>query len=260
MAQDVALVTGASSGIGAALARRIAREGRNVALVARRLDRLESLAREIERDAKVSAHAIACDLVAPGAGATLAAEVERRGLTVDWLVNNAGFGTVGRYYKLPLERELEELRLNVGVLMELTRRFLPAMVQRGRGAVMNIASMAAFAPGPYMATYCATKAFVMSFSESIADEVKGTGVSVLCVCPGFTRTEFQQQAHVDTSAIPGFVWMSAEEVADQAVRGVGRGPVLVNGRMNSMTTVVTRLIPRGLLTRAIGGFLKPREA
>jgi short-subunit dehydrogenase len=260
MAQDVALVTGASSGIGAALARRIAREGRHVALVARRLNMLEALAREIERDAKVSAHAIVSDLTAPGAPAELQAEVERRGLTVDWLVNNAGFGTVGRFYKLPLERELEELRLNVGVLMELTRRFMPAMVKRGQGAVVNISSMAAFAPGPYMATYCATKAFVMSFSESIANEAKDTGVHVLCVCPGFTRTEFQDRAHVDTNQIPSFVWMSADEVADQAVRAVGRGPVLVNGRMNSFTTVVTRLVPRGLLTRMIGGFLKPKEA
>jgi len=221
---------------------------------------LEALAREIERDAKVSAHAIASDLIAPGAPDELQAEVERRGLTVDWLVNNAGFGTVGRFYELPLERELEELRLNVGVLMELTRRFMPEMVQRGRGVVMNIASLAAFAPGPYMATYCATKAFVMSFSESIANEVKDTGVHVLCVCPGFTRTEFQDKAHVDTNQIPGFVWMSAEEVADQAVRAVGHGPVLVNGRMNSLTTIVTRFVPRGFLTRMVGGFLKPKEA
>jgi len=101
---------------------------------------------------------------------------------------------------------------------------------------------------------------VLSFSESIANEVKDTGVHVLCVCPGFTRTEFQERAHVETTALPSFVWMSAEEVADQAVRAVGHGPVLVNGRMNSITTVVTRLIPRGLLTRAIGGFLKPKEA
>ena len=260
MSQDVALVTGASSGIGAALARRIAREGRNVALVARRLDRLESLAREIERDAKVSAHAISSDLIAPGAPAELVAEVERRGLTVDWLVNNAGFGTVGRYYKLPVERELEELRLNVGVLMELTRRFLPAMVQRGRGAVMNIASMAAFAPGPYMATYCATKAFVLSFSESIANEVKDTGVHVLCVCPGFTRTEFQQHADVDVSRVPDFAWMSADQVADQAIRAVGRGPVLVNGMMNSLMTTSLRFVPRGLVTRAVAVFMRPKEA
>jgi len=260
MPQDVALVTGASSGIGAALARRIAREGRNVALVARRADKLEELAREIERDAKVSAHAITSDLIAPGAPAELVAEVERRGLAVDWLVNNAGFGTVGRFDTLPIERELEELRLNVGVLMELTRRFVPDMTQRRRGAVVNVASMAAFAPGPYMATYCATKAFVLSFSESIAVELKETGVHVLCVCPGFTRTEFQQRAHVNTSALPSFVWMSAEDVADQAVRAVGRGPVLVNGRMNSLTSTAVRLVPRGLLARAVGGFLKPKAA
>ena len=260
MANDIVLITGASSGIGEALARRVAQSGRSVALVARRADRLEALAAELRRDHGIEAQALPCDLTKPGAIAALAREVEQRGLTVDWLVNNAGFGTVGRFYKLPVERELEELRLNVGVLMELTRRFMPGMVQRGRGAVMNIASMAAFSPGPYMATYCATKAFVLSFTESIADEVKGTGVHVLCVCPGFTRTEFQQKAHVDTTAMPNFVWMSAEDVADQAVRAVGHGPVLVNGRMNSLTTVLTRFVPRGLLTRAIGGFLKPKEA
>ena len=227
MAQDVALVTGASAGIGAALARRIAREGKNVALVARRLDRLESLAREIERDAKVSAHAIASDLLAPGAPAELVAEVERRGLTVDWLVNNAGFGTVGRFYKLPVERELEELRLNVGVLMELTRRFLPAMVQRGRGAVMNISSMAAFAPGPYMATYCATKAFVLSFSESIANEVKDTGVHVLCVCPGFTRTEFHDVSRHEKSWIMRNTELTAPQVARAGLNGLVRGKFLI---------------------------------
>ena len=260
MPQEVALVTGASSGIGAALARRIAREGRNVALVARRLDRLESLAREIERDAKVSAHAISSDLIAPGAPAELVAEVERRGLTVDWLVNNAGFGTVGRFHKLPVERELEELRLNVGVLMELTRRFLPVMVQRGRGAVMNIASLGGFAPGPYMATYAATKAFVLSFSEAIALELRDTGVHVLCVCPGFTRTEFQQKAEVDVHGVPDFAWMSADAVADQAVRAVGRETVLVNGAMNRMTASAVRFVPRSLTARLVASFLKPREA
>jgi short-subunit dehydrogenase len=260
MPEDVALVTGASSGIGAALARRIAREGRAVALVARRAERLDAVAREIERDAGVAAHVIACDLAAPGAPAELVAELERRGLAVDWLVNNAGFGTVGRFHALPLERELEELRLNVGVPLELTRRLVPGMVARRRGTVLNVASMAAFAPGPYMATYCATKAFLLSFSESIATELQGTGVRVLCVCPGFTRTEFQQSAHVDTSALPGFVWMSAEAVADETVRAVGRGPVLVNGRMNRLTATASRLVPRGLLARAVGGLLRPKEA
>src|SRR5881396_1243821 len=225
MAQEVALVTGASSGIGEALARRIARDGRHVVLVARRAERLEALARELGDAHGVGAHVIVKDLLRPGA-----------------------------------PRELVEIRLNVEVLVELTGRCLPAMVARKAGVVMNIASVGAFAPGPYMATYAATKAFVLSFSEGIAAELGGTGVRVLCVCPGFTRTEFQEKAAVDVSGIPGFAWMSAEQVADQAVRAVGRGPVLVNGAMNSLTTAALRFVPRGMVARAVAMFLKPREA
>jgi len=126
--------------------------------------------------------------------------------------------------------------------------------------VMNIASVGAFAPGPYMATYAATKAFVLSFSEGIAAELRATGVQVLCVCPGFTRTEFQEKAAVDVSGVPGFAWMSADAVADQAVRAVGRGPVLVNGAMNNVMTAALRFVPRGMVARAVSMFLKPREA
>jgi short-subunit dehydrogenase len=259
MAQEVALVTGASSGIGAALARRIARDGRNVVLVARRADRLEALARDIERDHRVQTHVVATDLVRPGAARALADEVAQRGLTVDWLVNNAGFGTVGRIDRLPVERELDEIRLNVEVLVELTGRFIPGMTARGRGAVINIASVGGFSPGPYMATYAATKAFVLSFTEAIANEMRGTGVSVLCVCPGFTRTEFQERAVVDTSKVPNFVWMSADEVADQTVRSVGHGAVLVNGMLNSIATSAARFVPRSILTRFVGGMLRPKE-
>ena len=163
MAQEVALVTGASSGIGEALARRLARDGRHLVLVARRGDRLEALARELTDVHGVAAHVIAKDLVEPGAARELLDDVGRRGLTVDWLVNNAGFGTVGLFDRLPVDGELNEIRLNVEVLVELTGRCLPAMVARKAGVVMNIASMGAFAPGPYMATYAATKAFVLSF-------------------------------------------------------------------------------------------------
>ncbi len=260
MAQDVALVTGASSGIGEALASRLAREGRHLVLVARRADRLEALARDLREKQTIDAHPIALDLVQPGAVAELLREVDRRGLTVDWLVNNAGFGTMGRFDRLPLERELDEIRLNVEVLVELTGRCVPGMVARRRGAVMNIASLGGFAAGPFMATYAATKAFVLSFTEALAAELRGTGVDVLCVCPGFTRTEFQEKAEVDVSGIPGFAWMSADEVADQAVRGVGRGPVLVNGVMNSVMAGAIRLVPRGVTNRLVAAFLKPREA
>jgi uncharacterized protein len=260
MARDVAVVTGASSGIGEGLARRLARDGRHLVLVARRKDRLETLARELGANHGVTVDVIAADLVRPGAAEELVAEIGRRELAVDWLVNNAGFGTVGRFDRLPVERELEEIRLNVGVLVELTGRCLPAMIARGKGVVMNIASMGGFAPGPYMATYAATKAFVLSFSEAIAAELRGTGVEVLCVCPGFTRTEFQDKAAVDVTGVPNFAWMSADQVADQAVRAVGRGPVLVNGAMNSVVTSLVRVVPRSVTSRLVAAFLRPKEA
>jgi short-subunit dehydrogenase len=255
MAEDVALITGASSGIGEALARRIARDGRHLAVVARRTDRLEKLAQELTAAHGVAVHVIAQDLIQPGAIERLLGEVAHRGLTVDWLVNNAGFGTHGLFAELPVERELEEIRLNVAVLVELTGRLLPAMVARRRGAVVNIASVGAFTPSPYMATYAATKAFVLSFSEAIAVELRGTGVDVLCVCPGFTRTEFQSAAQVDVSAIPSLAWMSAETVADQAVRAVGRRAVVVNGLMNSLLTGVVRVLPRSMVTRTVGAMM-----
>jgi short-subunit dehydrogenase len=260
MGQDVALITGASSGIGEAFARRIACDGRHLVLVARREDRLAALAHEIEGAHGIRVHVIAQDLLRPGAVPALLSAVDRRGLAVDWLVNNAGFGTVGRLETLPVEGELDEIRLNVEVLVELTSRCLPGMVARRRGAVVNVASVAAFMPGPYMATYAATKAFVLSFSEGLAAEMRGTGVDVLCVCPGFTRTEFQATAHVDTSVVPDFAWMTAEQVADQAVRAVGHGPILVNGVMNSLMTSVLRFVPRTLVTRIVGGMLRPKEA
>ena len=159
-----------------------------------------------------------------------------------------------------MEHELEEVRLNVEALVEFTGRCLPGMVARRRGSVMNIASMAAFGPMAYSATYGATKAFVLSFSEAIAAELRGTGVQVLCVCPGFTRTEFQEKAHIDASAVPGFFWMSAEEVADQAVGALGRDTVLVNGFMNSLATTTLRFVPRSLVARATAVFMKGRAA
>jgi short-subunit dehydrogenase len=260
MAQDVALVTGASSGIGEALARRIARDGRHLVLVARRRDRLDALARELSAKHEIGVHAIAADLLRRDAVPEVLAEIEQRGLAVDWLVNNAGFGTTGAFHERPVDRELDEIRLNVEVLVELTGRCLPAMIARRRGAVINVASVAGFAPGPFMATYGATKAFVLSFTEAIAAELRGSGVDVLCVCPGLTRTEFQERAEVDVTALPGFAWMTAEAVADQAVRAVGRETVLVNGVMNSLMAGAIRFAPRGITSRVMAAFLKPREA
>jgi hypothetical protein len=259
MAQDIALVTGASSGIGEALARRIARDGRHLGLVARRAERLESLAAELRASHRIDAHVLPADLTAPGAVRALVDDVARRGFTVDWLVNNAGFGTFGKFQDLAIERELDEIRLNVEALVELTGRCLPGMVARGRGLVMNVSSVGGFVPSPMMATYTATKAFVLSFSETIGAELEGTGVRVLCVCPGFTRTEFQSHVAVDTAQVPDMAWMSADEVADEAVRAAGRGGVLVNGAMNRAMTVALKFVPRSLAMRAATMLLKPSE-
>lgn len=258
MAQDVTVITGASSGIGAALARRVARDGRHVVLVARRADRLDALATEIQAEHGVGAHAVAADLARPDAVGALAAQIEGRGLVVDWLINNAGVGTHGCFHELPIDKEIEQIQLNVGALVALTGHFLPGMIRRGRGAVVNVASVAAFAAGPYMATYCATKAFIKSFSEAIAAETVSKGVHVLCVCPGFTRTEFQSKADVDVSYLPGFVWMSADEVADQTVRAVGRKAVMVNGVLNGATATLMRLAPWGAI-RVLGAVMRPQQ-
>src|SRR5262245_38283110 len=256
MGEPTVLVTGASSGIGDALARRIARDGHHLVLTARRADRLEALARELASAHGIRATPTANDLTNSGGPAALVLELERRGLEVEWLVNNAGFATAGRFDLLPIEGELGEIRLNVRAPVELAGRLLPGMVKRGRGVVMNISSMAAFGPMPYTATYAATKAFLLSFSEALAVELSGTGVHVVCVCPGFTRTEFQEKVPVDASWLPSFAWMSAETVADQAVRAATRSGVLVNGTMNNLTTVFMRIAPRGLVARMAAAVMR----
>src|SRR5262245_32203599 len=258
MEQDVTLITGASSGIGEALARRIAQTKRNLVLVARRADRLRTLASSLEREYGIHAHVLAQDLVQPGAVSTLLDKIGGQGLVVDWLVNNAGFGTAGRFADLPVEHELEEVRLNVEVLVELTGRCVPGMVRRNRGLVMNIASVAGFAPVPVMALSAAPKAIDLSFTEAIADELRGTGVQVLCVCPGFTRTEFQDKAAVDVAGVPAFAWMSADAVATEALAAVGKRSVLVNGTLNSLMTSTLKFVPRTVLTRMVGSLMRSR--
>jgi short-subunit dehydrogenase len=260
MAREIALVTGASSGIGEALARRLARDGLHLGLVARRAERLDALAAELRAAHRIEVHTLPADLTKPGAVAELVEQVAGQGLDVDWLVNNAGFGTVGLFHTLPVERELEQIALNVEALVELTGRLLPAMVRRRRGVVMNVASVGAYLPSPHMSTYTATKAFVLSFSEAIAVELRDTGVRVLCVCPGVTRTEFQERANVETGHVPGILQQSAEEVADEAVRAVGRGSVVVNGRLNRAAVGLLKFVPHTLVTRIASGLVRAREA
>ncbi len=258
MAREIALVTGASSGIGDALARRLARDGIHLGLVARRGERLETLASSLRAAHGIEADVLPADLTRRGAVAALCEELARRELAVDWLVNNAGFGTVGPFHTLPLARELDEIALNVEALVELTGRLLPPMVHRRRGVVMNVASIGAYLPSPSMATYTATKAFVLSFTEAIAVELQDSGVHVLCVCPGVTRTEFQDRAGVETGHVPGFLQQTAAEVADEAVRAVGRGPVVVNGVLNRMTLGAVKFVPRSVVTRLASALIRPQ--
>ena len=247
-----AWVTGASAGIGAAFARRLARDHFDLALVARSRGRLEKLAAELEK-----ADGIACEVVA--ADLTDAADLRRVGEAVgsddglELLVNNAGFGTVGAFAELDPAREEEEIRLNVVALTHLARAALPALIARGRGSIINVSSMAAFQPVPMNATYGATKAFVNSFTEALHEELRGTGVTVQALCPGFTRTEFQERAGIDTSGLPSFAWMTAEAVVDSSLAALRRGDVVcVPGFSNRLVASAATAMPRAIVRRFVG--------
>jgi hypothetical protein len=260
MSQGTALITGASSGIGAEFARQLARDGMNVVLVARRADRLEEIRKEIESEASVGCRVIAKDLSRPEAPLEVWQDVQIHGITVDWLVNNAGFGTNGFFASLPLAREIEEIQLNVAALVALTRLCLPGMVERRSGHIVNLGSVGSWVPTPYMATYSATKAFVLSFSEALAAELAGTGVRVLALCPGATKTEFQQVAGVGAN-VPKFTYMSAKAVVRQAIAAAKSGKrTLVPGWMNKALIGSTRLTPRSVLARVAGSMFTPKGA
>jgi hypothetical protein len=258
MGKGVALVTGASAGIGAEFAKQLAADGMDVVLVARRADRLEELRREIEGRGGVRCTVIASDLGRAGAASEVFAATESQGLAVDWLINNAGFGTSGRFETLPLERELEEIQLNVSALVSLTRLYLPGMVSRGRGQIINLGSVGSWIPTPYMATYAATKAFILSFSDALASELAGKGVGVLSLCPGATKTEFQQVAGVSEN-VPDFTYMTAEAVVRQAIAAAKSGKrTLVPGWMNKIMIGSTRITPRSVLARISGSMFAPK--
>ena len=255
--QSTVVITGASAGIGAELARKLAARGHHLTLVARREDRLRDLATELERDYGVEAAVDACDLGDAEARSHLIELVRRRKRRVVGLCNNAGFGSYGRFWQLDLDRETEEVRLNVEALHELTGAFLPDMVARRSGAILNTGSLAGFQPQPSNATYAATKAFVNSFSEALHAELAGTGVSCTVVCPGPVKTEFAEAAgvgHLDGSG-PSFLWATAEQVAERAVDG------MVNGKRTVLPTVTDqvastlgRYTPRSVLLPVVQRF------
>jgi short-subunit dehydrogenase len=246
---STALVTGASSGIGAAIARELASRGHGVTLVARRNERLRELASELSGEHGVRAETIGADLTEAAARDRLARDIEGLGLDVDVLVNNAGFGAYGEFARIERGPQIEMVRINVEAVVDLAARYLPGMVERGRGSVINIASTAAFQPMPGAASYAASKAFVLSHGEAIHEEVKGSGVTVTTVCPGPVRTEFTEVAGITDAeeTTPGAIWMSAEEVAEHAVDGAERGRrVVVPGLMNQAGAFAGQHSPRML--------------
>ena len=252
-----ALITGASSGLGEEFAIQLAREKHDLVLVARREDRLRDVADRARSLGAGKVTVIASDLGRADAAADLFRQVGAAGIAVDYLVNNAGFGTRGRFDQVPLDREIEEINLNVSALVALSRWFLPAMVAAKTGTIINVASTAAFQPVPWMATYAATKAFVLSFSEALSTELQGTGVSVLALCPGPTRTEFQQVASVEHSGVPSFAYMDAPTVVRQAIESAKRGKaVRINGVINTIMAQSTRFVPRGLVRRISGAMFR----
>lgn len=254
-----ALITGASSGIGAAFARRLAKEGYDLVLVARRQDRLEALAAECTG---VTTTVVPADLARPEAPDEIYAELEQRGIQVDLLINNAGLGKHGPFVQLDNAADRQMIDLNITALTAMTRRFVPGMVERKNGGVINVASTASFQPIPFMSIYAATKAYVLYFSEGLAEELAPHGVKVSCLCPGPTETEFTAVAEFRTDVVERAARfsMSADEVAAQGLSALRSGRrVHVTGLVNFLTTQSPRITPRILVSKISGLLFKPQR-
>jgi short-subunit dehydrogenase len=254
----VTLITGASSGIGEAFARRLAEEGHNLVLVARSEEKLSSLCDELKSAHGVTAHFIAVDLIDFEADDRLFKETEKHGLEVDWLINNAGFGSAGDFAKLDLERELEMINLNISALVAITHHYLQKMRERKSGTIINVSSAAGFQPIPFMATYAATKAFVSSFSEAIAEENRPFGIQVLALCPGSTKTNFFAASNIDRPIqVKG--QQTVEEVVETAMKAVGSSKSkVVSGWANYIGSIMGTVVPNGITTRVIAKTLRSK--
>jgi short-subunit dehydrogenase len=239
------LVTGASSGIGAEIAKLLAGRGHNLAIVARRRNRLEDLASELQDRHKISVTVFECDLGDAASRTEFIDAVATDGRALSGVANCAGFGTAGKFLELDVDRELNQLDVNVGALMHLTHALAPGMVQRKGGAILNIASLAAFQPIPTLAVYAATKAFVQSFSEALHEEWRGTGVSCTVLCPGPVETEWGSNAGADAVMSMGFMKVSPQNVAKAAVEGMEHGSrSVVPGIAVQAASLVGRHAPR----------------
>ncbi|HYD12762.1 MAG TPA: SDR family oxidoreductase [Allosphingosinicella sp.] len=248
MSRPVTLITGASAGLGAEFARQCVKRGHAIALAARRRDRMEALAAEIGGDV----HIFEADLSKAGAAASLIAELEAEGLAVVTLINNAGFGLGGRFADRPLERLSEMIDLNVRTLTELCHLVLPGMRERGAGAILNVASTAAFQPGPNMAVYYATKAYVLSFTEALHHELKGTGIAVSALCPGPTESEFSDVADSHSPTLERMKVPAAGVVAAGLEGLAANKAVVIPGFKNKVGAQMSRILPRSTMRNIIG--------
>ena len=245
-----ALITGASSGIGEAMAQLLGEAGVPMVIVARRADRLNELA-----DRYADVEVLVADLTTTKGVAAVVRRVTDSGRPIDLVVNNAGFGTSGDFHTSAADRLGDEIALNVGALTQISRAALGVMVPRGRGYLLNVSSVASFQPAPKLAVYAATKAYVTSLTESLHEEVRGTGVHVTALCPGLTRTEFQSVSNTDSYSgqFPSFLWLSATEVAETALRDVSNGQALsVPGALYKAMVATSSVTPRGLARRVAG--------
>lgn len=253
-----ALVTGASSGIGAEFARQLAGRGMHLVLTARRKELLDELAAELHAKHATRCEVIACDLSQQDGPPQLVAEIARRGMTIDLLVNNAGFGVVGEIEDADVERLQELVRLNISAAVALTYSYLPGMLQRKHGAIINLSSLSAFQPVAYMSVYASSKAFLLHFSEALAVEVKDRGVAVLAVCPGVTRTPF-----FDIAGASGWLQKHASHSPERVVRSaldvLGRRQVIVIGWKNYMLTLLVRIATRARVVKESMRFFRPRR-
>jgi short-subunit dehydrogenase len=259
-ARPVALVTGASSGIGRAFVLALADRGHDLVLVARDTERLEALATELRAAYGAAAEVLTADLSDSAALATVEARVADPDRPVDLVINNAGFGTSGKFAELAIEREEQEIRLNVLALVRLTHAAVKAQVGRGRGGVINVASLAGYQPTPDNATYGATKAYVLSFSQAVHEELRGTAVKCMVLAPGFTRTEFQTRAGFDSDEVPGFLWQDAPTVVQYALRAYDKGKaVCLPGPLNTVTGGFTAVTPQAITRRMAGVIVRKAE-
>jgi len=248
--KKTALITGASSGIGLEFARLFAEGGYDVVLVARTESKLKALAEELSAKHGVRALAVAADLADPAASRGLVERLKAEGVQVEVLVNNAGYASYGAFAETDLDAELKMIQVNIATLTALTKAVLPGMLERKSGRILNVASTAAFQPGPLMAVYYATKAYVLSFSEALANETQGTGVSVTCLCPGPTKTGFQERARMQDSRLVQGEIMDVQTVAQAGYSALmSKKRIVIPGRQNQLLAFATRLLPRSLVTR-----------